>query len=394
VRAVSSERVSRLLAELNRMVGVDRKRVRVARAPGRANLIGEHTDYNEGYVLPCTVDRDILMAAQPRPGEVVLHSLNLRATTCFSLEGIRFDPDDPWGNYPRGVAHFLRESGFEIGGMVGVVDGTVPIGSGMSSSAAVEVVTAVMFRLLYGLDIDPVALAKVCFRAETEFLGVGCGIMDQFISALGRENSALFLDCRTLHHEPVALPSRDLRVVLLNTMVKRLAKTTLNRRKRECTRGVEVLRRFRPSVRALRDVSPQMFEELKAHLPPTIRKRCQHVVYEDERVLGMVEAMRRGDLEEVGRLMGESHGSCRDLYEVSGRELDAMVGIAEAVDGVVGCRMTGAGLGGCTVNLVWDWAVEGLVERARVEYEKKMGIRPEAYVCTIPSGAGEVPVGV
>ncbi len=387
---MTSKRIKAVLSELARITKIDEQQPRIIRAPGRANLIGEHTDYNEGYVLPCTVNREMIIAAQPHRDEVILHSMNLNATTKFSLKNIRFDPQDRWGNYPRGVAHLLLKSGYRMDGMIGVIDSTIPMEAGMGSSAALEVATAMMFKLLYNIEIDPVHVALTCFRAETEFVGASCGIMDQFASALGRKDSFLFIDCRTLKYEHIKLPAKSLRIVLLNTMIKRSAENVLNRRKEECLEALQIIRTFRSTVRALRDLSINDFEELKHSLPHTIGKRCEHVVYENRRVLETVEALKRRDLNKVGDLMYESHESCRNLYEVSCKELDLMVEIAKKVEGVVGCRMTGAGLGGCTVNLVWDWAVDELAQKVSKKYKEKTGIKPEIYECEITDGAGEL----
>ncbi len=384
------KRITAMLGKLTNMTKVDKQRLKMVRAPGRANLIGEHTDYNEGYVLPCTVNKEAIIAAQPHKDEVVLYSMNLNATTKFFLSDIRFHPQERWGNYPRGVAHLLLKSGYKIDGIIGVIHSTMPLEAGLGSSAALEVATAMMFKLLYGIEINAVRTALTCFRAETEFVGTSCGIMDQFASALGQKDSFLFLDCRTLTYEHIKLPSKNLRIVLLNTMIKRSAENILNKRKNECLKALQIIKKFESTARALRDLSIDDFEELRHNLPRTIRKRCEHIVYENERVLETVEALKRKDLDKVGRLMRQSHESCRNLYEVSCEELDLMVEVAETVEGVVGCRMTGAGLGGCTVNLVWDWAVEELVQKVSKKYKEKTGIEPEVYVCEIPDGAGEL----
>ena len=363
----------------------------VVRAPGRVNLIGEHTDYNDGFVLPVAIDRGILMAAAPRDdGRVVLHALDFGQSVEFSLEAIERDEEKPWSNYQRGVAYFLQERGFKLVGLNACISGDVPIGSGLSSSAAVEVAAAYTWQVLSGFELSRVELALLCQRAENEFVGMSCGIMDQFVSALGHRGHALFLDCRSLDYELIPLPS-GAKIVIADTGVRRdLVSSEYNTRRRECEEGVRLLQQYLPHVRALRDVSIAQFETYQGELPNTVRRRCRHVVSENERVLSSVEALRRGDLAAFGRLMNESHRSLRDDYEVSCSELDDMVEAARKVKGVYGSRMTGAGFGGCTVSLVAEEAVEEFRRRVAAEYEAATGLVPRIYVCSAEDGVEAV----
>jgi len=369
----------------------------VVRAPGRVNLIGEHTDYNDGYVLPVAIDRSILMAAAPRPDrQVVLYALDFDQRTEFSLDDIRHDDQHPWSNYQRGVAFFLQERGFELPGMKAVVSGDIPIGSGLSSSAAVEVAAAYAWQVLSGFSLSRVELALLCQQAENEFVGMKCGIMDQFISALGQRDHALLIDCRTLEHEVVKLgsgegsPRPSATIVVCDTMKRRgLVDSEYNARRRECEEGVRLLRKHLPEIKALRDVSPAQFERYQGGLPEVVRRRCHHVVYENERVLQSVEALKKGDLATFGRLMNESHVSLRDDYQVSCRELNVMVEAAWQVEGVYGSRLTGAGFGGCTVSLVAREAVERFRAQVAAEYQAATGVEPQIYVCAVEDGVGE-----
>jgi len=365
----------------------------VVHAPGRVNLIGEHTDYNDGFVLPVAIDKYVSIAARSRSDRrVVLHALDFDQTAEFSLDDIRPSPETgAWSNYPKGVAHFLQRANQPISGMDAVITGDVPIAVGLSSSAAIEVASALAF-LNVGASQPPemseTELAALCQRAENQFVGVNCGIMDQTISILGKADHALFLDCRTLDYERVPLNLRDFRIVVCNTKVKReLAFSEYNKRRAECEKGVEHIKDWLPSISALRDVSLGDFQKYKASLPPLTQKRCQYVVEENERVLHAVEALKAGDLQTFGKLMNASHTGLRDDYEVSCKELDAMVEIAWANEGVVGARMTGAGFGGCTVNLVRQDAVDAVIARVQTEYPRRTGIEPEIYICTPSDGA-------
>ncbi|TEU19279.1 MAG: galactokinase [Anaerolineales bacterium] len=377
----------------------------VVRAPGRVNLIGEHTDYNDGYVLPVAIDRSILMAADPRPDrQVVLHALDFDQRAEFSLDDIRHDDQYPWSNYQRGVAFFLQERGFELPGMNAVISGDIPIGSGLSSSAAVEVAAAYAWQVLSGFSLSRVELALLCQQAENEFVGMKCGIMDQFISALGQRDHALLIDCRTLEHELVRLGAIAQRgsvtpvfatIVVCDTMKRRgLVDSEYNARRRECEEGVRLLRKHLPEVKALRDVSPAQFERYQQDLPDVVRRRCRHIVYENERVLQSVEALKGDDLATFGRLMNESHVSLRDDYQVSCRELNVMAEAAWQVEGVYGSRLTGAGFGGCTVSLVAGDAVDRFRARVAAEYQAATGVEPQIYVCAVEDGVGEASNGI
>jgi galactokinase len=365
------------------------------------NLIGEHTDYNDGYVLPVAIDRSILMAAAPRPDrQVVLHALDFDQRTEFSLDDIRHSDQHPWSNYQRGVAFFLQEQGFELPGMNAVISGDIPIGSGLSSSAAVEVAAAYTWQVLSGFSLSRVELALLCQRAENEFVGMKCGIMDQFISALGQRDHALLIDCRTLEHQVVRLGSIAQRgsvtpvsatIVVCDTMKRRgLVDSEYNARRRECEEGVRLLRKHLPVIKALRDVSPAQFERYKGELPEAVRRRCRHIVYENERVLQSVEALKRGDPATFGRLMNESHVSLRDDYQVSCQELNVMAEAAWQVEGVYGSRLTGAGFGGCTVSLVAEEAVERFRTQVAAEYRAATSVEPQIYVCAVEDGVREI----
>jgi len=363
----------------------------VVRAPGRVNLIGEHTDYNDGYVFPIAIDRSVLVAASARADRTVrLYAADFARRASFSLDHIVHAEGQRWSNYQRGVAAVLEERGYHLPGLDAAIASDVPIGAGLSSSAAIEVGMAVTWQALSGFDLERTELALLCQRAENTFVGVNCGIMDQFISALGREGAALFVDCRTLHYEAVALPEGGV-IVIMDTKVQRgLAGSAYNTRRAECEEGVRLLRAYLPAIEALRDVPPDLFQRLAEELPETVRKRCQHVVFEDQRVLDGIAALERGDAAAFGRLMDASHVSLRDDYEVSCTELDAMVEAAWAAPGAIGARMTGAGFGGCAVALVEAEQADAFSAQVATAYEDETGIVPSLYVCTAEDGASVV----
>jgi len=365
-------------------------RPRIFRAPGRTNLIGEHTDYNEGYVLPVAIDRATWAAIAARSDrELHVHSEYFSETVGFSLDDASPAARQHWSDYLRGVALMMGRAGCRVIGADLLIRSDVPLGAGVSSSASLEVATAMALVAISGCEIPRLELAKLCQRAENEFVGARCGIMDQFVACFGREGHAVFLDCRTLEHSIVALPG-DLRLVLCNTMVKHEnAGGEYNRRRAECEEAVRRLARAIPGVRALRDVTREQVEEHRELLPGAIYKRARHVTTENVRVLAAREALERGDLRAVGRLMAESHASLRDDYEVSCQELDVMVELANGSDGCYGARMTGGGFGGCTINLVKAEKAAGFVTHMRGAYHRTTSITPEVYVCNAAGGASE-----
>lgn len=354
----------------------------VMRAPGRVNIIGEHTDYNDGFVLPAVIERDIMMAIQRRPDRRVrLYSLTFGEEVEFSLDDIHRDEEYPWSNYVRGVARELEREGYRLTGMNALIAGNVPIGAGLSSSAAMEVAAAQAFCILANFSLEGVKLAQLCRRAEQDFVGVHCGIMDQFAAVFGQKDHALFLDCRTLEYQLVRLPTPEIQIVVCDTMVRRdLVASAYNQRRWECEEGVRLLKRYLPSIKALRDVSIEDFEEHRSKLPPTIARRCEHVTYENQRVLDTIAALKEGDLSHLGELMRGSHLSLQDKYEVSCPELDILADIAFRTEGVIGGRLTGAGFGGCTVNLVRREAIMEFKRRVEEEYTRLTGQRPAVYL--------------
>lgn len=359
------------------------------RAPGRVNLIGEHTDYNEGFVLPSAIGFYTHVAISPRQDErLVLRSTNFEQTFEVDIGNNPLRKLGGWCDYVLGVAVELSCLGIHIPGANLLVQGEVPIGSGLSSSAALEVATAMALLHVAGEQLPTREIAKLCQRAENNFVGAHVGIMDQFVSCHGRRNCAVMLDCRSLDYALVEIPS-SVKFVICNTMVKHeLSGSEYNVRREQCEQGVKILAKEYPGIRALRDVTVEQLNARAATMPEIIYKRCLHVVQEDDRVLETTKALRGGDLPTTGKLMAESHASLRDLYEVSCAELDAMVEAAQGLPGFIGGRMTGGGFGGCTVNLVEEQHAPRFAEMIGDQYRKKTGITPEVYVCSAADGAG------
>jgi galactokinase len=358
----------------------------VVRAPGRANLLGGHTDYNDGYVLPVALDRAAWIAAAPiAKSEASVYAVDLESGAIFSLDDIP-PSDGAWADYPRGVAWALKERGLKLVGMEAVLTSDVPVGSGLSSSAAVEVAFAYTWRQLSGSRLDRRKLALACQRAENVYVGVNCGIMDQMASTLGVKQHALLLDCRTLESEPVPLP-QDVAIVVADTGVRRkLTASEYNVRREQCERAVQLLSPDLPGIRALRDVSPDDLKRLRRRLPKIVYRRARHVVTDNARVLQAAEALQKGAVARAGALMKACHVSLRDDYEVSSPELDTLAEAAWEVKGCYGARLTGAGFGGCTVALVAADAVPEFETHVSSAYEAAFGRQPDIYVCRSADG--------
>ncbi len=365
--------------------------IRVFRAPGRVNLIGEHTDYNDGFVMPAALGFYTYVAVGPRRDHTLnVCSVDFDECRSFDLRNIPASPEGHWSDYVGGVAGVLHLSGNEIRGANLVVKGDVPIGAGLSSSAALEVATTLALLTNSGLTWSGVQVALACQRAEHEYVGTKCGVMDQFISLFGNSQHALLLDCRSLGFELLRIPDH-VRIVVCNTMVKHeLASGEYNRRRADCEKGVRLLQQVLPEIRALRDVSLSQLEQYCAGLSDITYKRCRHVITENTRVLEAAETLKESNLVRFGVLMGESHVSLRDDYQVSCKELDLMVDLANQLPGVYGARMTGGGFGGCTVNMVEANAVDEFTAGVATGYKSATGLQPEIYVCIAADGAKEV----
>jgi len=385
----ATERTRRLDALLGRLEPAGQ--AALIRAPGRVNLIGEHTDYNEGFVLPAAIDLEVWMAIEPWDRPVVeLTSLELGETRSVALERLVRDrePASTWIDYVGGTAWAMVEAGLPVRGFRGVMNSTIPVGSGLSSSAALELASSWALA-------DPAAprppaprMAAIAQRGENAYVGVNCGIMDQFASAAGKAGHSLLIDCRSNEFEPAPIPP-GLSIVVCDTgSPRRLSTSEYNTRRSECELGARLIAEREPGVRSLRDVDEAMLERHLDRLPEVVARRCRHIIAENARVEATVEAMAAGDLDALGRLFAASHESLRDLYEVSSPALDAMVGIARDVPGVVAARMTGAGFGGCTVNLVRKGSEEALRDRVMDAYPGRTGLRPRVFVTQAVDGAG------
>jgi galactokinase len=371
--------------EVSRRAGA----IEIVRAPGRVNLIGEHTDYNGGLVLPVAIDLEIRIAFFETDDRVVdLTRLDDGTRSSFDLDRIPA-PSGGWIDYVAGTAQALTLANLEIRGIRGVVASTLPPNAGLSSSAAIESAAAAALLGEAG-DVNRMTIAQLCQQAENVYVGVRCGLLDQFAVAFGTAGAALLLDCTTLGWEPVPLPD-DIALVICHTgSARRLSSSAYNVRRAECETAVAEFARIDPSVTSLRDVSLEMVESAADRLDPVVARRARHVIGENSRVAAVVDALEARDSEALGQLFRASHESLRDLFEVSSPELDALVEIARSVDGVIGSRMTGAGFGGCTVNLVQLDAIGRLRSAVLAEYPARTGLTPRVWSVTSASGFGRI----
>ena len=360
-------------------------------APGRVNLIGEHTDYAEGFVMPAAIDFATLAAISPRSdGKVVIYSENYKEERTFEANALPAAAQKHWSAYPLGVIAMLAKEGNTIPGLSLSLLGDVPLGSGLSSSAAVEVATALAVTSLIGVSYPGPKLARLCQRAENEFVGANCGIMDQFISANGAEDHALLLDCRDLSFRLAPIPA-SVALVIANTMVKHsVAGGEYTSRRAEVEEAAAVIARHRPEVRFLRDATVDDLERWGSEMSPNALKRARHVITENLRTVAAAEALIHHDLAELGRLMAEAHVSYSRDFEASCVEADTMVTLAQNLPGIIGARLTGGGFGGCTVNLVERAQAAEFAEALGASYATETGIVPQIHICHASAGAHKI----
>ena len=364
-------------------------------APGRVNLIGEHTDYNGGHVFPCALTIGTTAIVKKREDRLIrLYSVNFEKLGVIevALDGLRYAKEDDWANYPKGVVAILEQHGHQIdSGFDVVYAGEIPNGAGLSSSASIEVVTGIMLNELFSLGIDRVELVKMCQQAENEFIGVSCGIMDQFAIGMGKEKHAVLLNCDTLEYIYSPLDLKDASLIIANTNKRRgLADSKYNERRGECERALQNLQ-TELEISSLGELTPEQFDQHSNLIENEVdRKRARHAVYENARTKEAVSKLQDGDVFAFGKLMNESHVSLRDDYEVTGKELDALVEAAWEQEGIIGSRMTGAGFGGCTISIVKNDYIASFIEKVGAEYAKKTGLKADFYVVNIGDGAKEI----
>ena len=388
-----------MIKEFISVFGGSEEGIRVFASPGRVNMIGEHTDYSGGYVFPAALKMKTTIVMRKRSDNLIrLKATDLDGIVEADINKLDSYKGIPWGDYQIGVAHVLKEAGYDICGADMLYDDTVPHGGGLSSSAAIEVSTALCFATLSNekngieKEIDMIEMALLSQKAEHEYAGVNCGIMDQFASAMGKENHAIFLNCRDLSYELVPLDLKGMKIVIANTNKKHaLGASKYNERRSECESGFEILKKSMPEKSCLGEISAEEFDKYKHTIEnDVVLRRVRHVIAEDDRVLRAVDALKKGDVKLFGSLMNASHNSLRDDYEVTCFELDVMVDEARKLDGVLGSRMTGAGFGGCTVSIVREDMVDEFISVVGKNYEEKTGIKPSFYVTEPGDGGREI----
>ena len=361
------------------------------RAPGRVDLMGSHTDYNMGFVMTMTINRDTWIAARPRQdARVRISSLDFEGVSEFGLEHITKDQHTPWANYVRGMAKMLSEAGYPLSGFDGLIHSTVPLSSGLSSSAALEMAAGVLFQQIGGFDLDPVEMALLGQRAENLFVGVNSGILDQYSSALGEENRTLLLDCRELTSRPVQIAA-GLQVVICDTNAKRtLVGSEYDERRAQCEAGVAVLRSHYPEIRALRDVRMHQFEAVRKQMPEVVQRRCLFILQENQRVLDLEPPLAAGDEGRLKALFSASYQGARDLYEIGAPAMTHMMDAMLGAPGVIAARQAGAGFGGCLIALVKEGSVDDFSLFVQEDYFKRAGIQARIYPVIASPGAGVI----
>ncbi|SLK38578.1 Galactokinase (GalK) [Mycobacteroides abscessus subsp. abscessus] len=384
-----------LLATFTDIFNEGETKIRTFFAPGRVNLIGEHTDYNGGHVFPCALSIGTTAIVRKRKDRMIqFYSTNFTQLGILkvSLDKLVYDQADDWANYPKGVIAILEQHGYKLdSGFDVLYEGEIPNGAGLSSSASIEVVTAIMLNELYSLSIDKISLVKMCQQAENEFIGVSCGIMDQFAIGMGKEKHAILLDCDKLDYTYSPLDLEDASLIIANTNKRRgLADSKYNERRGECERALKDLQEDL-DIRSLGELTPVEFDR-NVHLikQDVDRRRAKHAVYENARTKEAVKKLQDGDIAGFGQLMNASHVSLRDDYEVTGKELDALVEAAWEQEGVIGSRMTGAGFGGCTISIVNNQNIDSFIETVGEKYKVQTGLKADFYVVQVGDGAKEI----
>lgn len=361
-------------------------------SPGRVNLIGEHTDYNGGYVFPCALSFGTYAVARKRNDDkMVFATTNFDLKVETNINNNKYVKEDEWANYPKGVVDQFLKAGLKIGGFEIMFSGNIPNGSGLSSSASLELATSVVLNELFNLNQKMIDMVKLSQNAENQFVGLNCGIMDQFAVGMGKKDNAMFLNCRTLDYSYVPIILKDEKIIISNTHKRRgLADSKYNERRAECEQAVKDLKAV-IDIECLADLTVEQFEKNKSAIKnSTVMKRAEHVVYENDRTFKAVEMLKAGDIKGFGMLMNSSHNSLRDLYEVTGLELDTLVDEARKIDGTIGSRMTGAGFGGCTVSIVKNNSVDKFIQEVGKNYNVKTGLNAEFYIAEIGDGAKKI----